>query len=63
MTGNTKPKESPKFSLAKWARKHMAFSMVLINGVILTVVAYFIASIFVSQVIVEEGERMSYNFV
>ncbi len=36
----------------------MAFSMVLINGVILTVVAYFIASIFVSQVIVEEGERM-----
>ncbi|MDY0030115.1 MAG: PAS domain-containing sensor histidine kinase [Pseudobdellovibrionaceae bacterium] len=36
----------------------MAFSMVLINGVILTIVAYFIASIFVSQVIIEEGERM-----
>lgn len=45
--------------LQEGMRKHLAFSMVLINGLLLTMVSFFVAVIFVNQMLIEENERVS----
>lgn len=39
-------------------REHLAFFMVAVNGLILTLISFFVASVFVERMILEEKERV-----
>ena len=45
-------------AFGSWIKRHLAFSMMLINGTIFTIVSFLVANFFVTQMILEEKERV-----
>ncbi len=58
MNYNLNKTSKRKKSLVDIAKGHMAFSMVLINGLILTIASFLVANMFVNQMLLEENERV-----